>query len=307
MAKNILKLDNGDIKIRDRYWQKLREHCREQIPKFNLPTDSGNYIDHNFGGAYHICIYVYFNEKKPYAKVTLYIADNQNLFEKFEQKKLKIEEALKFQLIWNDKRANSNAVARKISKVLDEDIGNAENWEESFKNIVETAEKMKEVFSNCLKDSSFAVDEEEFNDTIEISEIVAEEIGPKERGQAKQINSTEKWSRDAGISKTALNKSGYCCEFDSTHESFISKNTGEIYLEAHHLIPMNAQQDFEYSLDVVGNVISLCPNCHKKIHHSTPDEVEIMLKKFYNERKNILEKYGIGISFEELKKLYNGI
>ncbi|MCE0554185.1 restriction endonuclease [Bacillus thuringiensis] len=27
------------------------------------------------------------------------------------------------------------------------------------------------------------------------------------------------------------------------------------------------QHDFENSLDVVGNIVSICPNCHRLIHY----------------------------------------
>ncbi|MGL4999965.1 MAG: HNH endonuclease [Cetobacterium sp.] len=51
----------------------------------------------------------------------------------------------------------------------------------------------------------------------------------------------------------------------------MSGTTNKQYMEAHHLIPMNAQDSFKNSLDVLGNVVSLCPNCHRMIHHG--DEV----------------------------------
>lgn len=43
---------------------------------------------------------------------------------------------------------------------------------------------------------------------------------------------------------------------------FISKTTGEPYLETHHIIPLSLG-----GKDTIDNVIALCPNCHRKRHY----------------------------------------
>lgn len=43
---------------------------------------------------------------------------------------------------------------------------------------------------------------------------------------------------------------------------FVSKTTGEPYLETHHIIPL-----FLGGKDTIENVIALCPNCHRKRHY----------------------------------------
>ena len=73
-------------------------------------------------------------------------------------------------------------------------------------------------------------------------------------------------------------------------------------MEAHHLIPMGAQDDFGVSLDVDANIVSLCPNCHRKLHHGANTEGDLL--NLFNQRKKLLEKSGIQISFEDLKKYY---
>jgi 5-methylcytosine-specific restriction protein A len=66
-----------------------------------------------------------------------------------------------------------------------------------------------------------------------------------------------------------LNKAGYRCEVDGEHPTFegvtlypeLSLNLIALYL--------SRRDDFNTSLDVEENIISLCCNCHKQIHLET--------------------------------------
>lgn len=130
-------------------------------------------------------------------------------------------------------------------------------------------------------------------------------ITPEERPKMiGKDGESDKWERDEYKSKQCLKNAEYKCEIDSDHISFTSKSTKNNYVEAHHLIPLNHQDKFEYSLDVLGNLVSLCPNCHKKIHLSIKEEQIKLIKQLYEDRKSILKEYGIDITLEELIKLY---
>lgn len=120
--------------------------------------------------------------------------------------------------------------------------------------------------------------------------------------KAGKIDSeTHKFKRNEQLAKNALARAQYKCSIDSNHSSFETKN-GNQYMEAHHLIPLSKQDDFEYSLDVDANVVCLCPNCHKKLHYGK--DVEDMLKALYEDRKDKLLSSGIEINFEDLLELY---
>ncbi len=97
-------------------------------------------------------------------------------------------------------------------------------------------------------------------------------------------------------------KSGCTCEYNKAHESFISKFSNRRYLEQHHLIPLMYADDFDYSIDIEENVVSLCSNCHNEIHYGI--NAEKIIKKLYNERKDSLEKAGICISLDWLLEKY---
>lgn len=74
-------------------------------------------------------------------------------------------------------------------------------------------------------------------------------------------------------------------------------------MEPHHLIPLEFQDYFEYSLDVEANIICLCSNCHNEIHYGLNNK--ILIKKFYDERIEALRACGLDISLEDLYKMYD--
>lgn len=101
--------------------------------------------------------------------------------------------------------------------------------------------------------------------------------------------------------KKSIILSDYKCNLDEKHESFIAKN-GKPYMEAHHLIPLNAQDDFDNSLDVDANIVCLCSNCHKKLHFGV--DIKEDLNKLYEAREEALIKSQIHISFDRLLNYY---
>ncbi len=100
----------------------------------------------------------------------------------------------------------------------------------------------------------------------------------------------------------AIINAKYNCEEDENHPSFIRKSNNKNYTEAHHLIPLQYQNRFKYSLDIPANIISLCSNCHNQLHYGR--DKESILKKLYNIRINELNKFGIEIEFNDLLKMY---
>ncbi len=117
----------------------------------------------------------------------------------------------------------------------------------------------------------------------------------------KKENSSSSYVRDSAKAKGAIIASNFKCNIDESHMSFIAKS-GKPYMEAHHLIPISAQDNFDVSLDVDANIICLCPNCHRNLHYGK--DIKNMLEGLYNARKKHLEESGIIASFEELFELY---
>lgn len=137
-------------------------------------------------------------------------------------------------------------------------------------------------------------------------EEIAEFKGEKKPKKDSVIDNKGKkaYPRDPKVAANAIKIAEYKCEVNEHHTSFIRRSNRKNYTESHHLIPLNCQDDFEFSLDVEENVFSVCSNCHNCIHYGSDGERVVILNKLYEERKEHLDKVGLGISFDELKKCY---
>lgn len=131
---------------------------------------------------------------------------------------------------------------------------------------------------------------------------MADEVGPKEKPEIKTTEKGQTYARDKKTSIKALTKAKFKCELDNQHPSFIRRKGNVAYTEPHHLIPMAQQSKFDYSLDVMANIVSLCSNCHNQIHYGM--DYELMIDKFYSQRKDELTKAGISVDLETLKSFY---
>jgi 5-methylcytosine-specific restriction enzyme A len=149
--------------------------------------------------------------------------------------------------------------------------------------------------------------EESYQEHIERTEMdsfIQKEDSPIPPISRLDLSPSAKWKRNHLTAKKAIVHAGYKCEFDDNHMFFRSFVTGENYVEAHHLIPMEYQGQFKWSLDVEANIISLCPLCHKTVHHAPIETIEPILKNLYHLRKARLQKCGTNIDFNKLLTYY---
>lgn len=121
----------------------------------------------------------------------------------------------------------------------------------------------------------------------------------------KEQNGRRAYPRNLGYAKYALEKANYQCEIDESHKTFMSYSSKQQYVEAHHLIPLKVQDEFNFSLDVPGNIVSLCPNCHRLIHFASLFDKKKILLQLFNKRKDQLKKYEIFVTEEELYEIYD--
>ena len=155
------------------------------------------------------------------------------------------------------------------------------------------------------------LDDEELIDNINGAPlIVDEEIRYRNEKKRKPElvdtpNTGKRHPRDVNVSKNALSIAKYKCECDNLHLSFRRKSPPHLtYTEPHHLIPLSAYQDFEFSLDVEENICSLCSNCHNCLHYGKDNERDRILERLFEKRRNHLVSVGLGVTFEKLKKYY---
>jgi len=76
----------------------------------------------------------------------------------------------------------------------------------------------------------------------------------------------EAYSRNPDVVAEALYRSNGICEKCGNGAPFIRRRNKTPYLEVHHLRPLSEQSYTNENLDVLSNVIALCPNCHREIH-----------------------------------------
>jgi 5-methylcytosine-specific restriction protein A len=93
--------------------------------------------------------------------------------------------------------------------------------------------------------------------------------------------------RDRIKGNYVLKKQNYKCQIDQNHDTFTTKN-GNKYMEKHHLIPMEYYAKFEYNIDDISNIVSLCPTCHRKIHLGIRSEKESMIRGLFAQQKDAI-------------------
>ncbi|MGG7162809.1 hypothetical protein [Clostridium ihumii] len=126
----------------------------------------------------------------------------------------------------------------------------------------------------------------------------------KLKGEFKIKDGMKYWNRDRSIVDKIIYIKNNECEYDNTHRYFISKATNKNYVEGHHLIQMQFQDMFEYSLDVESNIVSVCLVCHKILHLGRLEDKIKIIEKLYNLREHELKSSGLDIRLDELIELY---
>lgn len=158
----------------------------------------------------------------------------------------------------------------------------------------------------AMTDSEFQSEVEESLSKPDLVDEILEIIGPESKPPLLPSIAGIRYKRDVNKSKFAIKSSGYRCEVDMLHQSFLSNVTKQGYVEAHHLIPMAAQDIFDSSLDVTANIVALCPNCHRQIHHGIYADKIKLIKILFSKRKDQLCNKGIDIDESDLAKIYKG-
>ena len=108
----------------------------------------------------------------------------------------------------------------------------------------------------------------------------------------------QRYKRNAKLINKAKNRDKFICQMDNKHTTFISN--GVNYVEGHHIIPMFQQKNYQFNLDNINNIISLCPNCHREIHSA--DNKNTIINKIYHSNKTYMESNHISI--HDLYKIY---
>lgn len=242
-----------------------------------------------------------------------------------------------------EEAAVSNVAEEAVSETVGEEISSAEETAEEVKEeetdlqndiqtvaLEETPEeesgKVTKFFSRFMgksKDSDESVQNKPADDRMEQESIAENELlaslgmldfkninenftyegKPRAKDKPIDMHGFKIYPRSVKTAANALARAHFMCELDEGHMTFIRRNSGKMYTEPLHLIPMVYSDNFDVSIDVEENIVSLCCNCRSQLMYGK--SAEVMLTKLYNSRKDNLENAGIKITVEELLKMYN--
>ena len=112
--------------------------------------------------------------------------------------------------------------------------------------------------------------------------------------------------QDPDLIRKRMELSKYRCEYDPTHKLFVARATGSRYVEVHHVIPKQFQSEFflhrHKDLMKLDNLCSLCPFCHRAVHHGEEDLSRRILSRLFDIRSI---GFHYGITKPELFQLYS--
>lgn len=131
--------------------------------------------------------------------------------------------------------------------------------------------------------------DEDYQDKIEdvLLKNTDSNVSPNGRIVTTTISSKIIYQRDPRIAIMRFKAADYKCEIDPLHTTFISESTNRPYMEAHHFIPIRFQPDFYNPLDNLDNITSLCPNCHRGIHHAITEQKFELISNLYDKRPQL--------------------
>lgn len=169
---------------------------------------------------------------------------------------------------------------------------------------------LKDALTEIVGDKESEYDQVEMESINELAENTNSSAAPAWEGkkEAQAMTTSSKTGReipkrDPQRTADALAHAGFQCEFDNTDRTFPRKN-GNPYTEPHHLIPISKYRDFDYSVDVMENIVSLCSHCHNLLHYGRFEDKVPILKKLYEERRRPLHTCGLDLTLDQLMSYY---
>ena len=121
---------------------------------------------------------------------------------------------------------------------------------------------------------------------------------------AGKIVSSMQYVRDPALAVERFELSGFKCETDTKHPLFVSRASGEPFLEAHHLVPVSLGAYFKgQHLDTLENIYALCPMCHRAVHHARCDRTIEIVDRLIKRRSDALDAFGV--SRQEILRMYS--
>jgi 5-methylcytosine-specific restriction protein A len=114
------------------------------------------------------------------------------------------------------------------------------------------------------------------------------ELKKKDTSKIKTIDIIS-FNRSNKEKSIAIKKADFKCELNIEHETFLTESKIN-YVEGHHIIPIELYGEFVNDIDHWSNIISLCPNCHRKIHLANKEIKREMLSEIWGMRGELIKE-----------------
>lgn len=172
-------------------------------------------------------------------------------------------------------------------------------------SLAEYERYLREIQDNINMEIDKQIDDEIFKKEVNIIQADKSKLLKTESPKKKMIKYKSHYIYPRNVNEAiyAKEKANWKCEVNLTHTTFKTKSS-KYYVETHHLIPLSFQYLYTNTIDFAGNLVALCPTCHRLLHHATVEEKKKILLKLFEDRKKIYLKYGIEISFTQLLRYY---
>lgn len=104
-----------------------------------------------------------------------------------------------------------------------------------------------------------------------------------------------RWKRNPKVAAAALKSANYTCEINPEIQTFNIKGRKRPFMEAHHLVPMKLQAEFEITLDQTQNICCLNPLSHRMLHHAAYADIKNAVKNLCETRIEFLELIDLSV------------
>lgn len=197
-----------------------------------------------------------------------------------------------------------------LSKAYTTDVG-ADEFSGDFKRLLDAYDILREKIGFNILDAIPAAAEDEFQDAATAlskpgskRDYVEPPPGPVPPPPRTPRMRGPGFKRNPLVAGVAILNAEHLCELDRSHLSFTARRTKQNFVEAHHLIPVQFQGRFNASLDILENIVALCPTCHRKVHHGLSNEKSVILSRLLSDRDAQLESRGLKITSQRLLEYY---
>lgn len=176
---------------------------------------------------------------------------------------------------------------------------------------IKSLNKFIEYYNSSL-DELKPLNIEDENIQEEDVELPDERLNDKntEPEKATIVGGKKRYKTRKSVREKAILKNNYLCDcHDQKHFYFEAMDTLQNYVEGHHVIPMSMQEsywnDHRTNLDIVDNIIPLCPTCHKQVHLGSRMSRLLVLGEIYTRHERTLLSIDRELSFSKFSSFYN--